>query len=228
MTRYWNFKWWGILAVVALAGLIRLHHLDHESLFIDEIHQVSYYQHGMVGLIADAAKQQQPPLDYWVGHWMAKLSYSDFAVRLPAALFGTAAVLLLILMINRVTSLPIALAAGTLVALLPYHIYFSQHARPYSIAIFFLLAVFYTLRIVLTEKISPAVTYLIFFAVTVCFLNTRALAPLIVVGSIVLICLLLLAFSYTRFWSFLSALRPRFLALAALGSAAILSYLPIL
>src|SRR5512136_1814581 len=74
------------LLVFALA--LRLHHLDYESLWVDELLQVSFYAHPFDEIARYAAHQQQPPLDYWIGMGMNSLSSSDFAVRLPSVFFG--------------------------------------------------------------------------------------------------------------------------------------------
>ena len=62
-----------LLAIMTL--FLRLHHLDFESLFMDEIRQVSFYENSINEIIANAASQQQPPLDYWIGHFIYKRRY---------------------------------------------------------------------------------------------------------------------------------------------------------
>ena len=91
------------LLILASLGL-RIHHLGYESLYMDELHQVSYYPLSPGQIIHGAAIQRQPPLDYWIGHIVYSFSCSDFAVRLPAALFGAGAVLLFTLLTARLCS----------------------------------------------------------------------------------------------------------------------------
>ncbi|MEN8261547.1 MAG: glycosyltransferase family 39 protein, partial [Pseudomonadota bacterium] len=130
----------GLALVTMLALVLRIHHLDYESLFMDELRQVSYYSNSFIEIVGNAATTQQPPLDYWIGHIFFYFSQSDFSARLPAALFGTGSVWLIIKLAARDTPWVIAVSIGLLMALSPYHIYFSQDARPYAISIFFLLA----------------------------------------------------------------------------------------
>jgi 4-amino-4-deoxy-L-arabinose transferase-like glycosyltransferase len=101
-----------ILLAFGVALVIRLHHLDNESLWMDELRQVSYYPHSILKIIDDAASQSQPPLDYWIGHLVQFISTGDFAVRLPSALFGAGSVVLLMVLIAPVTSWQIALGFG--------------------------------------------------------------------------------------------------------------------
>lgn len=172
------------LLIVFLALVLRIHHIDHESLFMDELRQVSYYSHSFSQIIQGAASQNQPPLDYWIGRVFTILSNSDFVARLPSALFGVSSVFVLMLMTARISTWPTALACGLVFALLPYHIYFSQHARPYSIAIFFTLAFIYSTYYTLTGTRLLWLKSAIFILTTTCFLYTRTLAPLVTVACV--------------------------------------------
>src|SRR5262249_46572865 len=119
---------------VVLSGIalgLRLYRLDNESLFMDELRQVSYYPASIGRIIHLAATQQQPPLDYLIGHFIALVSYSDFAVRLPAALFGLGSVLLIVVILLP-TNPGVAFSAGLIASLLPFNLYCSQYARPYA------------------------------------------------------------------------------------------------
>ena len=182
--------------VVLMALGLRLHHLDHESLWMDEIHQTSIYDDNFTNIVQKAAsKQIQPPLDYWIGRVVVSFSSSDFAMRLPAALFGAGSVLLLMAIVAKACSWPVALVAGTIMAMLPFHIYFSQEARPYSLPIFLLLALILSLNTVV-KRDPPAIrSVFLLLIVSVCFLYSRALAPLVVVTALVMIVLLRFALS---------------------------------
>jgi hypothetical protein len=158
---------------------------------MDEIRQTSYYANSFTEIIDSAATQSQPPLDYWIGHFVHFLSSSDFAVRLPAALFGTGSVFLLVMLITKISSWPIACGFGLVFALLPFNLYYSQEARPYAIAVFLFLGVFWTLNQLLRanqeKKLKKAVFLLLYSTV---FLYSRALTPLVINVSLLLILIL--------------------------------------
>ena len=113
---------------------------------MNEIRQTSYYTNALAELIDNAASQRQPPLDYWIGYFVHFISSSDFTVRLPAALFGTGSVFLLVMLISQISSWPVACAFGIMFAFLPFNLYYSQEARPYAIAVFLFLFIFKTLN----------------------------------------------------------------------------------
>lgn len=148
---------------------------------MDELRQVSYYPHSFGQIIHDAASQQQPPLDYWLGHLVHYFSSSDFAVRLPAALFGVGTVFFLTIIVAGICSWPVALGTGLIAALLPFNIYYSQEARPYAIAVFFLCGVLWSLARMLADDGRSWTRMGLLFFFSTCFLLTRSLAPLVVI-----------------------------------------------
>jgi 4-amino-4-deoxy-L-arabinose transferase-like glycosyltransferase len=172
--------------VLLIALAVRLHHLDYESLWMDELRQVSYYPRPFLRIPHHAATQLQPPLDYWIGHGIYLISSSDFAVRLPSALFGTGAILLLTLLAARIVSWPVAVVTGVIAALLPFNVYFSQEARPYSIALFFMLLVLYCLDRLLSAPKVNLWSSIFFFLSTLAFLYSRTLNPMVVTSILFL------------------------------------------
>jgi hypothetical protein len=188
-----------MLLIYLLAGLIallaRLHHLDFDSFFMDEVHQASYYRGGLVDVILGARTQSQPPLDYLLGYFVFQINDSDFALRLPAALFGTGSVLLIITLGRRCLDqvpglreeqlapwqrqLVLALL-GLTAALLPYPIYISQDIRPYSSAIFFCLLQLLVLEQVFRKSEPGLRDFASLALVTLAFLMTRTLSPLVI------------------------------------------------
>ena len=164
---------------------------------MDEIRQTSYYANSLAEIIDNAAAQSQPPLDYWIGHFVHFLSDSDFAVRLPAALFGTGSVFLLVMLISQISSWPVACGFGILSAFLPFNLYYSQEARPYAIAGFLFLCVFWILNSFLStnrkNKLNIALA-LLFFLTT--YLYSRALSPLVIVVCLLLVLIVWLFIKY--------------------------------
>jgi len=176
-----------LLLIALVALLVRVHHLDAESLFMDEIHQVFYYTGDLFQAMQGSLRQQQPPLDYIVGFLLYQLNGSDFMLRLPAALFGTGAVVLIALLASRGVSaqrgddalrLPVVIVVGLVAAILPYSVYISQDLRPYSSAIFFFLLLILVYDR-LFEKSNPGVRdYVALGLVTLALLLSRTLSPL--------------------------------------------------
>ena len=180
--------------LVALA--LRLHHLDYESLFMDELRQVSNYSAGFWEMPDLAATQTQPPLDYWIGSLVTSLfGNTDFTVRLPAMVFGTASVTLMTWLCARLFSVPVGLIIGSYMALSHYLIYFSQDARPYSIAIFFFIAVLTVIVTILSASGPSRRQYLLLLVTACLFIFSRTLVPVMSMGLFVL-CAMIVAYRY--------------------------------
>jgi uncharacterized membrane protein len=120
--------------LIMLAGFtLRVWSISTTSLWIDEIWTV-WYVKAPVGrffdlLLADGA---QVPLYYIIQYLFP--SNNDLMLRLPSLLFGLAGIALIIgLVYDLYRDSTLALAAGTLLATNPYHIWFSWMARPYAL-----------------------------------------------------------------------------------------------
>ena len=168
-----------LLAIFLMALVFRIHNLTFDSYFMDEIHQVSFYSLPLEEVHKGASRQQQPPLDYWVGAIVSRFANSDFSLRLPAAIFGALSVVLLCVLIARVSSYFTAIYFSLLASILPYAIYVSQDARPYSIAIFFLLAFILAIDNFYRADKHYLKHFFILLIVTVLFFLTRTLSPLV-------------------------------------------------
>jgi 4-amino-4-deoxy-L-arabinose transferase-like glycosyltransferase len=212
--------------LLAFALALRLHHLDYESLWIDELLQVSFYAHPFDQIARYAAHQQQPPLDYWIGFGVSTISNSDFAVRLPSVFFGVGVVYFLTLLVARLCTLPIAYGVGIVAALFPFNIYFSQEARPYSIAIFLFLALLWAVARLLNASKGTREKSLTLFLISVAFVHSRGLEPLIIVALLIFILTVSLGYSILSHRIFREgAQRVTLYADAALGLSLVL-YLP--
>jgi hypothetical protein len=161
---------------------------------MDEIKQVYCYQLAFAEVKKCALTQQvQPPLDYWLGYFVNKISMSDYAVRLPAAILGTAAVGIVFLILAESVNIYIAFCVAMVYALSPFHIYFSQEARPYSIAIFFLLAMLWVIMNVLSKQTVGIVNFFLLIFTGFIFLITRTFSPLCIVISLCIMIAYLIA-----------------------------------
>src|SRR5262249_47188302 len=122
----------GAIALVALA--LRLHDLDAQGLWSDEGGSVRYASLPIAQLIATiSAEDPHPPLYYLLlALWMPVAGVSDFAVRLPSALFGTLTVAPVYALGRRVGGRAAATIAALFAALNPLLVWYGQEARMYA------------------------------------------------------------------------------------------------
>jgi mannosyltransferase len=139
--------WLGSIVLVGLA--LRLYHLGTQSLWIDEAFSSLIASLPLTeGLERALVDFVHPPLYYLLLRPVTFLSQSEFALRLPSALLGTLSIPLIYQVARsldgedgrgRASGL---LAAG-LLAINPFHIWYSREARNYQLLFFLALLLLY-------------------------------------------------------------------------------------
>ncbi|MEW6568839.1 MAG: glycosyltransferase family 39 protein [Chloroflexota bacterium] len=121
------------LALTAVALAIRLYRLGEQSLWFDEAYTAWIARlplsRAWEALLADGV---HPPLFYLLQMVAKGWAGSELGLRLPSALLGATAVLMLFLLADRWLGRPAAWLAGLLAALSPFQVWHSQDARMYA------------------------------------------------------------------------------------------------
>jgi uncharacterized membrane protein len=128
--------------IVAAAAFLRLFYLGEWSLWIDELHTLQVARDASLtsrGVPAD----QHPPLYYlFISYWIS-WGHSEAWLRLPSAVGGLLAVILMWCTGAAWGRRDVALLAAALLAFSALHIWYSREARMYGPATFFWLAAIY-------------------------------------------------------------------------------------
>ncbi len=140
-----------MLSVVALGLILRLINLGGRSLWYDEAFAVLYAEkpfatmlYGTVTRVEGAAADVHPLFFYTMLHtWMLAVGQSPVAVRALSVLAGTATVVMAYLFARRLFDQRTGLVAATIVAIAPFHVYYSQEARMYALLGFAAIATAY-------------------------------------------------------------------------------------
>jgi len=77
-----------------------------------------------------------PPLYYWLTHCWLQLGRSEWFLRLPAVFFGVATVYLIYLLGRKIFNEKMGFISALFLSVAPYHLYYSQEARMYSLLAF--------------------------------------------------------------------------------------------
>lgn len=123
-----------LLLITLIAAAARLYRLGFQPLWVDEEMTWSMLRPGAgLDFWEQLRDQIQGPL-YLALTWpLARLGFSEAWLRLPAALAGIAAVPALALLAQRLAGGRTARLAGLLLALSPFHLWYSQEARGYTL-----------------------------------------------------------------------------------------------
>ncbi|MEX2030591.1 MAG: glycosyltransferase family 39 protein [Anaerolineales bacterium] len=129
-----------IFTVVA-AGL-RLYRLGEWSFWIDEA--ITYYRARDLAELPILRRSVSLLLTQWA---LWNLGDAEWVARLPSVIAGVVTVPVLYLVARRIFGNPVGLISAGLLALSPWHLYWSQNARFYAfLLLFHTLALFYFYR----------------------------------------------------------------------------------
>lgn len=127
------------LSLIAL--LLRLYQLDAQSLWNDEMFtmQVAGLPFGGIRECLSVSYHHPPLFFYATAAVIRWLGTSAWSLRLLPALCGAATVPLLAVLGDRLYRRPAGLLAGLICLVSPFHLAYSQEARPYALAGFLAL-----------------------------------------------------------------------------------------
>lgn len=157
---------WIVLFLV-VGTVLRLPHIG-ESLWYDE---VLYATRQTVSSLSDLWRfstnlPSAPLYRILMFLWNTVFGENELAVRIPSLVFGIASILLTYVIADRYGSRRTAILAALLLCLSPVHIWYSQEATPYAMALCFLLSAVYV-GIRLRSDNSGRGRYVVYFG---CFL----------------------------------------------------------
>lgn len=140
------FKYFLIL-ILLIGTLLRTYNLSSESISFDEIIPIRITKH-------PNSDYANPPFYYlFLNYWIELFGNSEFVIRLPSVIFGALSILLLYYLANLLFNKRIALLSALILAINPFHIFYSQEARMYSLfALFSLLSLFYFFKVLKEKK----------------------------------------------------------------------------
>jgi uncharacterized membrane protein len=143
-----------LCAIIAIALFLRFFRLAHQSLWVDEI--LSYKAFVSVAGVPYWKKflyDVHGPLYSLVMHFWSAVSKSDFWLRTPSAVAGALAVYALFRWFVEIGRRDLAIPGALLLALSPFHIYYSQELRFYAF-----LSLFAVLALIAFERFRAAPT----------------------------------------------------------------------
>jgi len=135
-----------------LASTLRLYNLGKQSLWLDETYSVMM-SNDLHTIWAEQTKDSSPPLYYSMLHfWIFCFGKSEVSLRLLSALFGILLIPLVFVAGTNIFSRKTGFFASLFAALSPYHIYYSQEAKVYSLLALLSLASFLMLYLSIREN----------------------------------------------------------------------------
>ncbi len=155
-TEFDEFAPWLVVIITLVGGALRVLLLDQKGMGLDETVSVWLANQNIGGLLQWLVRiDQHPPLYYTLLHfWIPLNGDSPYHVRLLSVLFGAGAIPIIYLIGKRLAGSVVGLAAAVFLAVSPFHIYFAQEARMYTLLTFNAAATIYALVRLLTDPRS--------------------------------------------------------------------------
>ncbi len=147
---------WLVIVITLAGGFLRGLLLADKGMWLDETFSVWLANQSVPELLHWLVKiDQHPPLYYLLLHyWLALTGDTPYYARLLSVLFGLGTIPLIYLIGRRLAGDLVGLAAAVILALSPFHIYFAQETRMYTLLAFNAAAALYALVRLLTDARS--------------------------------------------------------------------------
>lgn len=136
-----------LLALLLAAWAWRLHGLDAQSLWRDEVDSLIFATRPLAQVLGNFTRPgENGPLYFLILRpWLAGAGHSEYALRFPSVLGGLSALPLLFLWGKRLFGRRSGLAAVLLLAANPYHVWYSQEAKMYALLVALVLLTLWAL-----------------------------------------------------------------------------------
>jgi len=189
-----------IVFVLLIASGLRFYHLGAKGLWGDEIWTATWSQVSLPDVFITLTRPPDMPLNYALVHLSTLIATSEFWVRFPAALFGVLGVLAQYLLMRSWFGRRTALLSALLLAVAPFHIWYSQDARYYTVFTAFALLSLYFFWNMITAKAFRPVMWVGYLVASIALIYTHIFGYWVVLAEGFFGVLYLL-------WGFISKLR---------------------
>ncbi len=173
-----------IVALTLVAFGLRVFRLDASGLGYDELFSLAAgtlaFPDWLVAVFEDRV---HPPGYYFLGQFWYGIGRAEFVVRYLSVIFGVLAIPLIYRVGKTIVDQRLGLIAAVLLTLSPFHIYYSQEARMYSLVAFLALgANYFFLRLLERGQARDGLAYAV---LTTCGLYTHYLYTMVVLAQMV-------------------------------------------
>lgn len=140
-----NFNLKLLLLITLMGAFLRIASLGKQSIWLDEAFSFFRSQKNIHQLWTDQYKESNPPLFDSILHYYLKFSGKNdgFDLRFVSAIIGILIIPLSFIVGRRMFNQKVGLLFASLISISPYHIYYSQDAKMYSLLSFLSLLSFF-------------------------------------------------------------------------------------
>jgi hypothetical protein len=213
--------WSAAVAIVALATAIRVYGVNSRSLWLDEVlsSQATAYD-SLSDLMAWVKSWIDLMPAYPLITWLLRaFGNGEVALRMPSVVAGIVAVFAIFMLAKSLFGPTIGLTSASILAVLPFAVWFSQEARTY--ALFMLVTILQMLFVYRARSGDRLIDWAAFSACTGMNLYTHYLAITVTAAAYLYLAVGLIADAVGGKWSIRQGLRA-----TASAAVVVLAYLP--
>ena len=127
-----------LLGLVIIGFTLRFYNLGFNSLWLDEATTLTYARMSLVDIFGTSITSEfHPPLFYWIENLMISFGEMEFILRFIPALLGTLTIPIFYFIGRETLNRDTGIIMSLLVVFSPFHIFYSQEARSYSMMLIF-------------------------------------------------------------------------------------------
>jgi uncharacterized membrane protein len=160
-----------VLALIFVLSLsLRVYRIDHQSFWMDEIYtlRIAPLPWPEMSKMIDKSDNGKPPLYNLFMHSWLQNGTSEFVARLPSAFFG-AATCIVAALLGAFFLGARGWIVGLLLAFSPFHVWYSQEARLYTLLGLFSALAFYFHCLYCRDKKGSELICFVIFGVLTCY-----------------------------------------------------------
>lgn len=170
-----------LLIFLVLSGLLlRFYRLGFNSLWLDEACTHTFAQESFFGIWQSTfiGGEFNPPVFYWLEHIMLYWGDNEFVLRFIPAVTGVLTIPIFYLIGIEFRDRNTGLLSATLLAFSPFHVYYSQEARSYTLLLLlFSIAFLFYLKTLRSNNIRDWILFGAFSSIT-CWTHFYAFVPI--------------------------------------------------
>ena len=143
----------GISVLFLFGFFLRVYGLGLKSLWFDEAWVLLESQKALAVLFNVNTEGIHPPLYRLIMHFCLHLGHTELLVRMPSAIFSAASIIVGYKIAMLIFNKRVALCTAFFIAVSPFHIYYAQEVKGYSLFFFLsLLSVYLFLRAIKSDR----------------------------------------------------------------------------
>ena len=147
-----------VSGLTAISLIVRVAHIDYQSLWLDEGYTLLFSAMPLSKLIAVGGAHEHPPLYYLLVHLLLSVHHSYLVPRAISVLASTVSVPVLYLLGARLFDRGVGVGATIFLTVSPFHFWFGEDGRSYELAGLFVLLSYLFLTMALDRPSARAWT----------------------------------------------------------------------